>query len=108
MGNSVSGVVATYDRNMVNFFSRCVVQPRRRLEIVQLDDITREMLDNFKKVNGFHPDFILVYRDGISERAFKEVVYKETNLMKKAFNEISPTYKPKLTFIVVQERHDTR
>ena len=54
------------------------------LEIIQLDKITKKMLENFKKANNFNPDPILDYLDGSSEDQFKEVVVKEMNQMKKA------------------------
>lgn len=66
------------------------------------------MLDNFKAKNKFYPDYVLVYRDGVSEGQFNEVTDNEINLMKKAFDAISKEtgtpYNPKITFIVVQKR----
>ena len=116
MGNSIASVVAIYDSKMVNYHSKCVVQPNPRLEIVNLRSITREMLENFKrncksKKDGkhFYPEHILVYRDGVSEGQFKEVAEKEILDMKKAFEDISKDtntkYSPKVTFIVVQKRY---
>ena len=108
LGNSIASVVATYDSKMVNYYSKCVVQPNPRLEIVELGPITRELLENFKSKNKFYPDYILVYRDGVSEGQFKEVAEREILYMKKAFEEISKEtgtkYEPKVTFIVVQKR----
>ena len=108
LGNSIASVVATYDSKMVNYYSKCVVQPKPRLEIVDLQAITREMLENFSAKNKFYPDYVLVYRDGVSEGQFNEVIDNEINLMKKAFAAISKEtgipYEPKITFIVVQKR----
>jgi len=108
LANSVVGVVGTYDSKMVNYYSKCVVQPRPNLEIVQLDEITKELIENFRLKNKFCPEYILVYRDGVGDGQFKEVLEKEINLMKKAFSDLSPTYRPKVTYIVVQKRHHTR
>ena len=108
LGNSIASVVASFDSKMVNYHSVCVVQPKPRLEIVDLQTITREMLENFKRVNNFYPDYLLVYRDGVSEGQFNEVKDSEIDLMKKAFDSISKetgtVYNPKITFIVVQKR----
>ena len=104
LGNSICSVVATFDRNMTKYHSKCVVQPKPRLEIVQLGEITYEMLEKFKNKNNIYPDYLLVYRDGAGEGQFNEVIDKEVNLMKKAFADISPTYNPSITFIVVQKR----
>ena len=104
LGNSIASVVGSFDSKMVNYMAKCVVQPKPRLEVVQLDELTKELLDNFNAKNKFYPDFILVYRDGVSDGQFPEVIDKEINLMKKAFADISPTYAPKITFLVVQKR----
>ncbi|KAK4336886.1 hypothetical protein RND71_043713 [Anisodus tanguticus] len=108
MANSIASVVATYDSKMINYMSKCVVQPSPRLEIVKLDEIMYEMLQNFIKINNFRPDFIIMYRDGVSESQFNEVINKELKLMKSAFSRIDPNYAPRLTFIVVQKRHHVR
>lgn len=108
LGNSVASVVGTYDKTYVNYYSKCVVQPKPRMEIVRLDEITKELLDNFFLKNKSYPDNILVYRDGVSDGQFDEVVRVEIGLMKKAFAEINlkgEKYNPSITFIVVQKRY---
>ena len=108
LGNSIASVVATYDSKMVNYRSKCVVQPDPCQEIVELGPITREMLENFNAKNKFYPDYLLVYRDGVSEGQFNEVAEREILSMRKTFEEISKEtgkkYDPKITFIVVQKR----
>lgn len=106
--NSISTIVSTYDRHMVNYYTKSVVQPKKYQGIVKLNEIMIEMLENFKKTNDFYPDYILIYRTGISDSQFNDVIDKEINLIKKSFSEISLTYSPKITFIVVQRRHHTR
>lgn len=59
VANSIASVVSTYDKNMVNYYSKCVVQPKPRLEIVELKDIIKEILEFFRKHNGFYPDYML-------------------------------------------------
>ena len=104
LGNSIASIVGSYDSKMVNYYAKCVVQPKPRLEVVQLDEVTKELIENFKAKNGFCPDYVLVYRDGVSDGQFNEVIDKEINLMKKAFADIGPNYNPKVTFLVVQKR----
>ena len=108
LGNSVASAVATIDKDFVNYYSKSVVQPRPRKEIVDLENITIEFLDNFKNKNKILPDYILVYRDGVSEGQFNEVIEYEINMMKKAFVQISKEngteYNPKITFVIVQKR----
>ena len=108
LGNSIASAVATFDKYFVNYYSKSVVQPRPRKEIVDLANITIEFLDNFKNRKKILPDYILVYRDGVSEGQFNEVIEHEINMMKKAFVQISKEtgteYKPKITYVIVQKR----
>jgi len=112
LGNSVASAVATFDNDFVNFYAKTVVQPKPRQEIVDLEAITIEFLDNFFESTKSYPAYLLVYRDGVSDGQFNEVIEKEINLMKKAFlfisNEKKIEYNPKITYIIVLKRHHTR
>ncbi|KAG0611825.1 hypothetical protein M758_7G167600 [Ceratodon purpureus] len=54
------------------------------------------------------PNQIIVYRDGVSESQFAEVLEKEVTAFKRACRDIQPDYNPGITFIVAQKRHNTR
>lgn len=49
-----------------------------------------------------------MYRDGVSESQFLEVLSFELRAMREACRELEKGYEPGMTFLVVQKRHHTR
>lgn len=49
-----------------------------------------------------------MYRDGVSESQFLEVLSFELRAMRQACKELEEGYEPGMTFLVVQKRHHTR
>jgi eukaryotic translation initiation factor 2C len=78
-----------------------------------MEGMVRERLLAWRKFNGGNlPEYMLFYRDGISESQFKRCRQAEITAIKKAYlscakNAQSPP-QLKLTFIVVGKRHNTR
>ena len=62
ISSSLASIVATSDNYYVNYYSKSVIQPKPKLEIVDLECITVELLDNFHRKNNCYPLYILVYR----------------------------------------------
>lgn len=123
MGFSIASAVATFDKNFVNYAATSIVQQPRK-EIVNLKNITIKFVENFNQKSKAFPEYVLVYRDGVSEGQFNEVIEHEIAMMKEAFKEIDATdvYKryakeyaeknkkkvvsfcPKIVYIIVQKR----
>src|SRR5207237_465268 len=76
--------------------------------ISDLKDIVQELLKVFYKETRKKPGRILFYRDGVSEGQFEEVLNYEVDAIRKACTGLEETYKPTITFVVVQKRHHTR
>lgn len=66
------------------------------------------MIEVFETSTKRRPANILVYREGVSDGQFKDVMDKEVKSIKMAASEISSNYEPFVTFIVVQKRHHSR
>ena len=49
-----------------------------------------------------------MYRDGVSEGQFDQVLAHELVAIQKACTDLEKDYKPPITLIVVQKRHHTR
>ena len=106
---SIAALVASYDRDYTNYYTSISMQPKSREEMIKhLDSMMNEALKSYFRKNKVLPQRIVFYRDGVSEGQFQHVIDNEYDLLFKAFSKISATYKPKLTFIVVQKRHHTR
>ncbi|KAL2612410.1 hypothetical protein R1flu_024102 [Riccia fluitans] len=59
-------------------------------------------------MNDRKPQQIVIYRDGVSESQFEQVIEKELITFKNACNALETGYNRKITFIVVQKLHHTR
>ncbi|XP_049523406.1 protein argonaute-2-like isoform X2 [Dermacentor silvarum] len=82
-----------------------------RVEIIEdLKDMIKELLKAFYLETRHKPVRIIFYRDGVSEGQFGIVRDQELSAIRQACLELSPdgSYKPPVTFIVVQKRHHTR
>ncbi|XP_022771735.1 protein argonaute 16-like isoform X2 [Durio zibethinus] len=73
------------------------------------DGIIRELLvDFYKTSNGHKPKQIIVFRDGVSESQFNQVLNIELEQIIKAYQHLGETDVPKFTVIVGQKNHYTK
>ncbi|GBP33477.1 Protein argonaute-2 [Eumeta japonica] len=83
--------------------------PDQKEMIVEFEDMMVEHLKLYKKRLGFLPKKIYVFRDGVSEGQFAEVMNSELQAVYNAYRTLSGTeVKPKVLFQLVQKRHHTR
>ncbi|CAF1211608.1 unnamed protein product [Adineta ricciae] len=115
MQPSVVAVVASADDIPNRYFKEVYQQfrpPQTRGEsrehIVSLKQIMKSLISQYAKHRGFPPSAIVFYRDGISESEFDSVFDKELTSIREACVELSPAYRPYLTYIVVSKRHHTK
>jgi eukaryotic translation initiation factor 2C len=76
--------------------------------IVEMKNIMKSILVQYKTYRGFPPNAIVIYRDGISTGEFDTVFVNELTSVREACVELSDSYRPSLTYIVVSKRHHTR
>ncbi|TBU37767.1 Piwi-domain-containing protein [Dichomitus squalens] len=113
---SIVAVVASIDDRFAQFPASLALQKpdwnKDSKEMVEsLTQLTIERLQLYKKRNaGKLPERILVFRDGVSEGQYEQVLRHELPRLQAAFKQISPTvpYKPKLSIIVCGKRHHAR
>ncbi|VFQ91173.1 unnamed protein product [Cuscuta campestris] len=73
------------------------------------DGIMRELLvDFYQTSNGRKPARIIVFRDGVSESQFSQVLNIELDQIIKAYQHLGEVKVPKFTVIVAQKNHHTR
>ncbi|XKL65747.1 hypothetical protein PGB90_009167 [Kerria lacca] len=68
----------------------------------------RDSLEMWHKTNNSFPSRIVIYRDGVGDGQLNVVREHEVPQFYKLFSLIKLDYKPKLTYIVVQKRINTR
>ncbi|PAV74327.1 hypothetical protein WR25_13833 isoform C [Diploscapter pachys] len=105
---SVAAIVANIDLLPQAYGANVKVQRKCRESIVYLLDAVRERLVAFFKNTGMKPTRIIVYRDGVSEGQFAEVLREEIQGIRSACMILSPDYRPPVTYVVVQKRHHAR
>ncbi|RWS24962.1 translation initiation factor 2C-like protein [Leptotrombidium deliense] len=103
---SIASCVGSYDTSFVRYIAKLMAQEQTKREIVNLDTMMRELLECYKKHNGSYPDTILIYRDGVSEGQFDQVMSFEVTQLLNLFKGMG--YSPRISYIVVQKRHHTR
>ncbi|CAJ0573794.1 unnamed protein product, partial [Mesorhabditis spiculigera] len=105
---SVAAVVANLDLYPQTYGANVKVQRKCRESVVYLLDAVRERLVAFYKNTHQKPERIIVYRDGVSEGQFAEVLREEIQGIRSACLMLSPDYRPPITYVVVQKRHHAR
>ena len=105
---SIAAVVASMDSHPNLYSAEVRVQERRKEIILELKDIVKTLLKKFRSATRAQPEKIIFYRDGVGEGQFKDVLLHELRAIQVACYELHASYKPAITFIVVQKRHHAR
>ncbi|KAI1308639.1 Protein argonaute-2 [Halotydeus destructor] len=108
--SSVAALVGSYDVDCTKYFASVRVQARNKQEVIkELDQMVVELLNKYQEENGKQlPAHIVIYRDGVSEGQFDQVLREEIEGLSTACDTVRPGYAPKLTMVIVQKRHHTR
>ncbi|KAL1230668.1 Protein argonaute-2 [Trichinella spiralis] len=119
---SIAAVVGSMDAHPSRYSASVRMQyPRRvpdertgrmkdeRLERIEdLALMVKELLIQFYQSTRFKPTRIILYRDGISEGQFYQVLQHELGAMREACIMLERGYQPGITYVAVQKRHHTR
>ncbi|KAI7870721.1 Piwi domain-containing protein [Spinellus fusiger] len=105
---SVAALTASMDARASRYASAIRVQANRTEIIADLANMVKELLKNFYQSCGQKPERILFYRDGVSEGQFKAILENEVAAIRAACLSLDATYRPSITFVVVQKRHHAR
>lgn len=112
---SIAGMVASVDSRLGQWPAVLRLQSGPRNEMVsELKEMLETRLSLWKGKNmGRYPKNILVYRDGVSEGQYKQVVEGELPLLREACESTysAPEKKqgfPRFTLVIVGKRHHTR
>ncbi|CAF3647379.1 unnamed protein product [Rotaria sordida] len=111
---SIAAVIGSIDSTSTQYASRVSEQYPARgrisLEIIKdLYQMATDLLKLFAQKNGCFPNKIVFYRDGVDDGHFQKVLDNELRALHNACKALymnNPL--PKITFIVVKKRHNTR
>lgn len=107
-GTTVGGFVASMNEEFTRWSSRPAIQQKREELVNGLTASMGAALRAYKNFNKEYPDRIILYRDGVGDGQLDFVKQYEIPQFKEAFKAIGDDYNPKLTFVVVQKRINTK
>ncbi|RHZ87940.1 hypothetical protein Glove_28g30 [Diversispora epigaea] len=105
---SITALCGSMDAKASRYSASIRVQGTRTEIIVDLANMVKELLKTFYQTCGRKPERIIFYRDGVSEGQFRQVLDEEIGAVRAACLALDATYRPTITFVVVQKRHHTR
>ncbi|KAH9038041.1 Piwi-domain-containing protein [Lactarius deliciosus] len=110
---SIVGVVASIDNDFVQFPASLRLQKSKR-EVIRenvLRDMIVERLHAYRQRLKVLPERMIVFRDGVSESQYTEVLEHELSQIFRAFARVdpkNPKYRPVLSIVVCGKRHHAR
>ena len=108
---SIAAVVANVDESLGQWPGSIRTQADRQEMVSDLRDMVRERLEAWKRQDNL-PSRVVVYRDGVSESQYQQVLRDELPQINHAiemyFNARPGTTVPNVTLLVVGKRHHTR
>jgi len=105
---SIAAVVGSLDSHPIRYAVSVRAQKHRMEVIEDLKNITKELLKQFLHFVRKKPAKIIMFRDGVSEGQFQQVLVHEMTAIQQACTELEPGYQPGITFVIVQKRHHAR
>ena len=110
---SVASIVASVDQWLAQWPADLQIQAAQQELVSGLDGLFKSRLHLWTKRNDSYPENILVYRDGVSEGEYDQVLNQELPALRKACKELYPATSttqgiPRITIIIVGKRHNTR
>lgn len=116
---SIAAVVGSRSWPLISRYRAAVRTQSSKVEMIEslfkpvgdgIDDgMMRELLlDFYETSNGKKPTQIIIFRDGVSETQFNQVLNKELDQVIKAYQHLGEVDIPKFTVIVAQKKHYTK
>lgn len=105
---SVCAFIATCNDKYTRYFSRATLQETHQELSSNLSITVKSACEQFKKVNNFYPEKIIIYRDGVGDGQLSMVKEHEIPQIERAFSMIDSGYTPHLSVIIVKKRGNSR
>lgn len=106
--NSVAAFVSSLNQGYTKWYSKCVIQSKKEEIVNGLCSCFIASLIAYETENGKLPDNVFIYRDGVGDSQLQLCSDYEIPQLQAACLKAFPNYTPKLTYIVVQKRINTR
>ncbi|KAL1122035.1 hypothetical protein AAG570_003441 [Ranatra chinensis] len=107
-GSSIAALVASLNQPLTRWFSQICKQVSGRELMEGLTTALLSCLTKYHKVNGYFPEQILMFRDGVGDGQLSVCQEYECPQFLSCCNLITQNYKPNFLMVVVQKRIKTR
>ncbi|THH04985.1 hypothetical protein EW145_g5129 [Phellinidium pouzarii] len=104
---SIAAVVASCDMDFMHYPASLRLQEYRKEMITEVKAMIIERLIEYSKRQKSLPERVIVFRDGVSEGQFDQVLIHELPEIQAAFRSFKD-YRPKLTISICGKRHHAR
>ncbi|XP_038214375.1 protein argonaute-2-like [Zerene cesonia] len=106
---SIAAVTASFDTKCFQYNIELSIQTPKKEMIVEFENMMVEHLKVYKNHQNALPRKIYIFRDGVSEGQFAQVMNSELVAVYKAYERLAgANAKPEILFLLVQKRHHTR
>ncbi|XP_022113727.2 protein argonaute-2 [Pieris rapae] len=106
---SIAAVTASFDTKCFQYNIELSIQTPKKEMIVEFENMMVEHLKVYKKHQNTLPKKIFIFRDGVSEGQFSQVMDSELVAVYRAYERLAGcNVKPEVLFLLVQKRHHTR
>lgn len=108
-GESLAAVVGSVNRSCSQYVAHIRSQAAGVEIVATLTEAMFNLFNSFKKKNGVMPAHVLIYRDGVGDTQFDEVLSAELPQVQEAVKRMGCTLdEVKISIVVCQKRHSTR
>ncbi|CAG5135544.1 unnamed protein product [Candidula unifasciata] len=108
-GQSVGALVASLNKECTRYYSMTEYHPRGNDALNGLTTLLAVALRKYHDINGFLPQKLVFYRDGVGDGQLEFVYKHEVEQVFAAFTSVGGEgYKPNMAFIIVKKRINTR
>lgn len=107
---SVAALVGSRDRQGIQYTGAIRNQPGRQEVIGEIGEMFKEVYSRWRANfgNKHHAASIIMFRDGVSDGQFEEVMQIELEALRRSCRNYNPPFNPRITYIIVTKRHHAR
>uniref|UniRef100_A0A0R3S6U7 Piwi domain-containing protein n=1 Tax=Elaeophora elaphi TaxID=1147741 RepID=A0A0R3S6U7_9BILA len=105
---SIAAIVGSVNISATRYAASLKIQQPRTEVVSYIVDALRTRIMEFCTKTGCKPQHIVLFRDGVADSQFLDVMNVELLCLKTAVHQLDQLYHPTVSYVVVQKRHHTR
>ncbi|CAG9534226.1 unnamed protein product [Cercopithifilaria johnstoni] len=105
---SIAAIIGSLNINATRYAASLKIQQPKMEVVTYTVDAFRTRIMDFGAQAGCKPEHIVLFRDGVADSQFLDVMNDELLCLKTAIHQLDQLYHPTVSYVVVQKRHHTR